>query len=191
MGIDVWEVIEAAASKPFGLMPFYPGPGLGGHCIPVDPIYLSWKTEQTGHEARLIELAAQINSQMPRFVADKVQAALNEHSKPVKGSRVHLIGVAYKRDVSDIRESPALDIIALLEKRGAVITYTDPHVPRLITESGEMESQPLEAAASTDCVVIVADHSAIDYDLLLRLSRLLVDTRNRFPGIKSPKIVRL
>ena len=191
MGIDVWEVIEAAASKPFGFMPFYPGPGLGGHCIPVDPIYLSWKTKQTGHEARLIELAAQINSQMPRFVADKVQAALNEHSKPVKGSRVHLIGVAYKRDVSDIRESPALDIIALLEKRGAVITYTDPHVPRLITESGEMESQPLEAAASTDCVVIVADHSAIDYDLLLRLSRLLVDTRNRFPGIKSPKIVRL
>ena len=191
MGIDVWEVIEAAASKPFGFMPFYPGPGLGGHCIPVDPIYLSWKTKQTGHEARLIELAAQINSQMPRFVADKVQAALNEHSKPVKGSRVHLIGVAYKRDVSDVRESPALDIIALLEKRGAVITYTDPHVPRLITESGEMESQPLEAAASTDCVVIVADHSAIDYDLLLRLSRLLVDTRNRFPGIKSPKIVRL
>ena len=191
MGIDVWEVIEAAASKPFGFMPFYPGPGLGGHCIPVDPIYLSWKTKQTGHEARLIELAAQINSQMPRFVADKVQAAVNEHSKPVKGSRVHLIGVAYKRDVSDIRESPALDIIALLEKRGAVITYTDPHVPRLITESGEMESQPLEAAASTDCVVIVADHSAIDYDLLLRLSRLLVDTRNRFPGIKSPKIVRL
>ena len=114
MGIDVWEVIEAAASKPFGFMPFYPGPGLGGHCIPVDPIYLSWKTKQTGHEARLIELAAQINSQMPRFVADKVQAALNEHSKPVKGSRVHLIGVAYKRDVSDVRESPALDIIPSL-----------------------------------------------------------------------------
>ena len=191
MGIDVWEVIEAAASKPFGFMPFYPGPGLGGHCIPVDPIYLSWKTRQTGHEARLIELAAQINSQMPRFVTDKVQAALNEHGKPVKGSRVHLIGVAYKRDVSDIRESPALDIIALLEKRGAVITYTDPYVPRLPTESGEMESQPLEAAASADCVVIVADHSAIDYDLLLGLSRLIVDTRNRFPGIESPKIVRL
>ena len=191
MGIDVWEVIEAAASKPFGFMPFYPGPGLGGNCIPVDPIYLSWKTKQTGHEARLIELAAQINSQMPRFVADKVQAALNEHSKPVKGSRIHLVGVAYKRDVPDIRESPALDIIALLEKRGATMTYTDPHVPRLLTESGEMESQPLETAASADCVVIVADHSAIDYDLLLRLSRLLVDTRNRFPGIKSPKIVRL
>ena len=191
MGIDVWEVIEAAASKPFGFMPFYPGPGLGGHCIPVDPIYLSWKTKQTGHEARLIELAAQINSQMPRFVADKVQAALNEHSKPVKGSRIHLVGVAYKRDVSDIRESPALDIIALLEKRGATMTYTDPHVPRLLTESGEMQSQPLETVASADCVVIVADHSAIDYDLLLRLSRLVVDTRNRFSGIESPKIVRL
>ena len=191
MGIDVWEVIEAAATKPFGFMPFYPGPGLGGHCIPVDPLYLSWKTKQTGHEARLIELAAQINSQMPRFVADKVQAALNEHSKAVKGSRVHLVGVAYKRDVSDIRESPALDIIASLEKRGATMTYTDPHVPRLLTESGEMESQPLETVASADCVVIVADHSTIDYDLLLRLSNLVVDTRNRFQGIESPKIVRL
>ena len=191
MGIDVWEVIGAAASKPFGFMPFYPGPGLGGHCIPVDPLYLSWKTKQTGHEARLIELAAQINSQMPRFVADKVQAALNEHSKAVKGSRVHLVGVAYKRDVSDIRESPALDIISSLEKRGATMTYTDPHVPRLLTESGEMESQPLETVASADCVVIVADHSTIDYDLLLRLSNLVVDTRNRFPGIESPKIVRL
>ena len=191
MGIDVWEVIEAAGTKPFGFMPFYPGPGLGGHCIPVDPIYLSWKTKQTGHEARLIELAAQINSQMPRFVADKVQAALNEHGKPVKGSRIHLVGVAYKRDVSDIRESPALDIIALLEKRGATMTYTDPHVPRLLTGSGEMQSQPLETVASADCVVIVADHSAIDYDLLLRLSHLVVDTRNHFPGIKSPKIVRL
>ncbi len=191
MGIDVWEVIEAAASKPFGFMPFYPGPGLGGHCIPVDPLYLSWKTKQTGHEARLIELAAQINSQMPRFVADKVQAALNEHSKAVKGSRVHLVGVAYKRDVSDIRESPALDIIASLEKRGATMTYTDPHVPRLLTESGEMESQPLETIASADCVVVVADHSAIDYDLLLKLSHLVVDTRNRFSGIESPKIVRL
>ncbi len=191
MGIDVWEVIEAAGSKPFGFMPFYPGPGLGGHCIPVDPIYLSWKTKQTGHEARLIELAAQINNQMPRFVADKVQAALNERSKPVKGSRVHLLGVAYKRDVSDIRESPALDIIALLEKWGAIISYTDPYVPRLLTESGEMESKPLEAAASADCVVIVADHSTIDYDLLLRLSHLVVDTRNRFAGIKDPKIVRL
>ena len=191
MGIDVWEVIEATGSKPFGFMPFYPGPGLGGHCIPVDPIYLSWKTKQTGHEARLIELAAQINNQMPRFVADKVQAALNERSKPVKGSRVHLLGVAYKRDVSDIRESPALDIIALLEKWGAIISYTDPYVPRLLRESGEMESKPLEAAASADCVVIVADHSTIDYDLLLRLSHLVVDTRNRFAGIKDPKIVRL
>ena len=153
MNIDVWEVIEAAATKPFGFMPFYPGPGLGGHCIPVDPLYLSWKTRQTGHEARLIDLAAQINIQMPRFVVDKVQAALNDRAKPVKGSRIHIVGVAYKRDVSDVRESPALDIIKLLAERGGEVSYTDPLVPRIEIESRVWESQPLDAAAkAADCV---------------------------------------
>ena len=192
MNIDVWEVIEAAATKPFGFMPFYPGPGLGGHCIPVDPIYLSWKTKQTGHEARLIELAAQINSQMPRFVADKVQAALNDCGKPVKGSRIHIVGVAYKRDVSDTRESPALDIIKLLEDRGGIISYTDPFVSRLETDGRVRESVDLlEAAAASDCAVIVADHSSLDYQALLETCPRLVDTRNRYPGVIDAKIVRL
>ena len=192
MNIDVWEVIEAAATKPFGFMPFYPGPGLGGHCIPVDPLYLSWKTKQTGHEARLIDLAAQINVQMPRFVVDKVQAALNDRAKPVKGSRIHIVGVAYKRDVSDVRESPALDIIKLLGERGGEVSYTDPLVPRIEIESRVLESQALDAAAkAADCVVVVADHSSIDYERLLADADLLVDTRNRYKGVTSSKIVRL
>src|ERR1700730_16266747 len=131
MDINVWEVIDAAATKPFGFMPFYPGPGLGGHCIPIDPFYLSWKTKQSGIEARFIELAGYINGHMPHFVVDKVQNALNDHSKALKGSRVHILGVAYKRDIDDVRESPALDIIHLLAKRGAIVTYSDPFVPRL------------------------------------------------------------
>ena len=192
MNIDVWEVIDAAATKPFGFMPFYPGPGLGGHCIPVDPIYLSWKTKQTGHEARLIELAAQINSQMPRFVVDKVQGALNDCGKPVKGSRIHIVGVAYKRDVSDTRESPALDIIKLLEDRGGVISYTDPFVPRFEADGRVRESVDLLAgAAASDCAVIVADHSDLDYSALLQACPRLVDTRNRYPGVADEKIVRL
>src|SRR5262249_39324268 len=131
MGINVWEVIDAAATKPFGFMPFYPGPGLGGHCIPIDPFYLSWKTRQAGIEARFIELAGYINGQMPHFVVDKVQNALNDAAKPVKGSRIHVMGVAYKRDIDDMRESPALDIILLLQRRGALVSYSDPHVPEL------------------------------------------------------------
>ena len=192
MDINVWEVIEAAATKPFGFMPFYPGPGLGGHCIPVDPFYLSWKSKQAGAEARFIELAGQINGQMPLFVAEKVQAALNDRGKPVRGSRVHVLGVAYKRDVDDVRESPALDIIALLEKRGAKITYTDPHVPHLRWDGGSLASQPLEeAAAAADCVVVVTDHSRIDYARLVEVAPLIVDTRNVLKGFKSEKIVRL
>ena len=192
MNIDVWEVIEAAATKPFGFMPFYPGPGLGGHCIPVDPLYLSWKTKQTGHEARLIDLAAQINVQMPRFVVDKVQAALNDRAKPVKGSRIHIVGVAYKRDVSDVRESPALDIIKLLGERGGEVSYTDPLVPRIEIESRVLESQALDVMAkAADCVLVVADHSSIDYERLLADADLLVDTRNRYKGVTSDKIVRL
>src|SRR5260221_1812910 len=131
MGINVWEVIDAAATKPFGFMPFYPGPGLGGHCIPIDPYYLSWKAKQSGIEARFIELAGQINGQMPHFVVDKIQNALNDHSKPLKGSQVHVLGAAYKREIDDVRESPALDIIHLLNRRGAKVTYSDPYVPQL------------------------------------------------------------
>src|SRR5437867_3042926 len=158
MNINVWEVIDAAATKPFGFMPFYPGPGLGGHCIPIDPFYLSWKTKQAGIEARFIELAGYINGQMPLFVVDKVQNALNDHGKPVRGSRIHILGVAYKKDIDDVRESPALDIIQLLERRGAKLTYSDPHVPHLRFDSKELCSDEA-SMAKADCVVIVTDHS--------------------------------
>lgn len=191
MNIDVWEVIDAAATKPFGFMPFYPGPGLGGHCVPVDPYYLSWKTKQTGHEARFIELAGLINGQMPRFVVERIQQALNERKKPVNGSRVHIVGVAYKADVADVRESPALDIIGLLEQLGAEISYTDPLVPTLRIAERTIESSPIETAAATDCAVIVTAHSRIDYAKLVEAAPLIFDTRNRLKGVKNPKIVRL
>jgi UDP-N-acetyl-D-glucosamine dehydrogenase len=192
MGINVWEVIDAAATKPFGFMPFYPGPGLGGHCIPIDPFYLSWKTKQAGIEARFIELAGYINGQMPNFVVDKIQNALNEASKPLKGSHVHVLGIAYKRDIDDIRESPALDIIHLLGKRGSKVTYSDPYVPVLHLEGSDLTSQdPASSAAAADCVVIVTDHKAFNYAELLESAKLIVDTRNAMKGSSSPKIVRL
>jgi UDP-N-acetyl-D-glucosamine dehydrogenase len=191
MGIDVWEVIDAAATKPFGFMPFYPGPGLGGHCIPIDPFYLSWKSKQAGIEARFIELAGYINGQMPHFVADKVQSALNDAGKPVKGSRIHVMGVAYKRDIDDMRESPALDVMLLLKQRGAILSYSDPHVPAIRADGLNLESSPEESAADADCVVIVTDHAAFDYQALVRNSRLVVDTRNALKGFDSNKIVRL
>ncbi len=195
MEINVWEVIEAAATKPFGFMPFYPGPGLGGHCIPIDPFYLSWKTKQAGIEARFIELAGYINGQMPHFVVDKIQNALNDHTKPLKGSRVHVLGVAYKRDIDDVRESPALDIIHLLEKRGAKVTYSDPFVPKLRADGflpHAMEAiDAMEGSAAADCVVIVTDHKAFDYPCIVEASRLIVDTRNALKGHASEKIVRL
>jgi len=195
MEINVWEVIEAAATKPFGFMPFYPGPGLGGHCIPIDPFYLSWKTKQAGIEARFIELAGYINGQMPHFVVDKVQNALNDHSKPLKGSRVHVLGVAYKRDIDDVRESPALDIIHLLEKRGARVSYSDPFVPHLRADgflARDMHAiDALEAAAASDCVVIVTDHKSFDYPCIVEAAPLIVDTRNALKGHASDKIVRL
>jgi UDP-N-acetyl-D-glucosamine dehydrogenase len=187
----VWEVIDAAATKPFGFMPFYPGPGLGGHCIPIDPFYLSWKTRQAGMEARFIELAGYINGQMPHFVADKVQNALNDVGKPVKGSRIHVMGVAYKRDIDDIRESPAVDVMLLLKRRGAVVTYSDPHVPALHVDGLDLKAAPEECAAAADCVVIVTNHSAFDYQALLDRARLVVDTRNALKGFNSNKIVRL
>lgn len=192
MGINVWEVIDAAATKPFGFMPFYPGPGLGGHCIPIDPFYLSWKTKQAGIEARFIELAGYINGQMPHFVIDRIQGALNEHAKPLKGSHVHIMGVAYKRDIDDVRESPALDIILLLEKRGARVTFSDPFVPALRDHGVEMEaSDPARAISEADCVVIVTDHAQFDYGSLVENAQLIVDTRNALKKYRSDKIVRL
>ena len=191
MGIDVWEVIDAAATKPFGFMPFYPGPGLGGHCIPIDPFYLSWKTKQTGIEARFIELAGYINGQMPHFAVDRVRDALNNAGKAVKGSRIHIMGVAYKRNIDDLRESPALDVMLLLRRWGGVITYSDPYVPVLRLDGLNLEASPEDAAAAADCVVIVTDHSSFDYKALVERSRLIVDTRNALKGIVSPKIVRL
>jgi UDP-N-acetyl-D-glucosamine dehydrogenase len=195
ININVWEVIDAAATKPFGFMPFYPGPGLGGHCIPIDPFYLSWKTKQAGIEARFIELAGYINGQMPHFVVDKVQNALNDHTKPLKGSHVHLLGVAYKRDIDDVRESPALDIIHLLGKRGAKVTFSDPWVHKLRADGVvpyAMEAiDPAKGAAEADCVVIVTDHKAFDYPRIIEKARLIVDTRNALKGNKSEKIVRL
>ena len=192
MKIDVWEVIEAAATKPFGFMPFYPGPGLGGHCIPVDPFYLSWKAKMDGAEAHFIELAGRINGAMPHFVAQKVQGALNERNRSVKGSRIHLLGVAYKRDVNDTRESPALDLLVLLERLGARLSYSDPHVPKLSIENLVLESLPvIPACAEADCVVLVTDHSGFDYAAIADRSRLIVDTRNAFHNFRRPHIIRL
>jgi len=191
MGINVWEVIDAAATKPFGYMPFYPGPGLGGHCIPIDPFYLSWKTKQAGIEARFIELAGYINGQMPHFVVDKVQNALNDHSKPVRGSGIHIFGVAYKKNIEDVRESPALDIMMLLKNRGARISYSDPFVPQLQIENLNLMAEPESAAAKADCVVVVTDHSNFDYEALVKSARLIVDTRNSLKEFTSENIVRL
>ena len=191
MGINVWEVIDAAATKPFGFMPFYPGPGLGGHCIPIDPFYLSWKTRQAGIEARFIELAGYINGQMPHFVVDKVQSALNEAAKPVRGSRIHVMGVAYKRDIDDMRESPALDVMLLLQRRGGILSYSDPHVPAVRIDGLDLTACPEETASTADCVVIITDHKAFDYQALVSRAALIVDTRNALKDVNSSKIVRL
>ena len=186
----MWEVIDAAATKPFGFMPFYPGPGLGGHCIPIDPFYLSWKSKQAGIEARFIELAGHVNGQMPHFVVDKIQNALNDQTKPLRGSHVHILGVAYKRDIDDVRESPALDIIHLLNQRGAKVTYSDPFVPSLSIDGIQLEAQD-GVPATADCAVIITDHAAFDYKSLVRDAALIVDTRNALKNIQSDKIVRL
>ncbi|MBI3209002.1 MAG: nucleotide sugar dehydrogenase [Candidatus Solibacter usitatus] len=192
MNINVWEVIDAAATKPFGFMPFYPGPGLGGHCIPIDPFYLSWKTKQAGIEARFIELAGYINGQMPHFVVEKIQNALNDHSKPLRGSHIHVLGVAYKRNIDDMRESPALDIIHVLRKRGAEVSYSDPFVPELAIDDVKLTAQDmLSACSKADCVVVVTDHTGLDYDAVVKSAKLLVDTRNALKKFSSDKIVRL
>ena len=193
MGINVWEVIEAAATKPFGFMPFFPGPGLGGHCIPIDPFYLSWKSKQAGIEARFIELAGYINGQMPQFVVDKIANALNDHAKAVKGSHVHLLGIAYKRDIDDLRESPALDIAHLLQNKGAKVTFSDPYVARDVNHEGIVIEQMEEGAAlkSADCVVVVTDHRKTDYANISKSARLIVDTRNALKAFPGKNIVRL
>ncbi len=186
--IDVWEVVNAAKTKPFGFMPFYPGPGLGGHCIPIDPLYLSWKAKQTGFEPRLIELAGQINAAMPHAVVEKIASALNHHKKPLNGSRVLVAGVAYKRDVNDIRESPALDIMWLLHQRGAEVAYTDPFVPALRPSDWlggrALASEGFDAQTlrKFDCVAVLTDHSSFDWDRIVADARLVVDTRD---AIKS------
>ncbi len=192
MGIDVWEVIDAAATKPFGFMPFYPGPGLGGHCIPIDPFYLSWKSKEAGIEARFIELAGYINGRMPEFVVEKIQNALNDASKPVRGSHIHVLGAAYKRNIDDVRESPALDIILLLRRLGATVTFSDPYVEQIQIDGSCLKAQDMITGIdAADCVVIVTDHSAVDYGAVVERSKLIVDTRNALKGVRSEKIVRL
>jgi UDP-N-acetyl-D-glucosamine dehydrogenase len=192
MGLDIWEVIEAASTKPFGFHPFYPGPGLGGHCIPVDPFYLSWKAKEWDFHTRFIELAGEINTNMPYHVLDSVAKALNQHKKAVNGSRVLVLGVAYKKDIDDLRESPALTIIELLQKEGAQVLYNDPYFPEVGRGRKydlQMKCTPLENLGQYDCVLIVTDHSDYDYERIVRESKLVVDTRKATRGIQSPKIV--
>ena len=194
LGIDVWEVIEAAKTKPYGFMPFYPGPGVGGHCIPIDPIYLSWKARGHGFEARFIDLASHVNSQMPHYVVDKIRDGLNEHKKSLKGSRVLVLGVAYKRDVKDLRESPALEILDILKKKGAVVSYHDPYLPFLKWNGIDLRSVKLdgESLKNSDCVVIATDHSNVDYEFVVENSRLIVDTRNALRKMgKKSNIIKL
>jgi UDP-N-acetyl-D-glucosamine dehydrogenase len=189
LGINVWEVVDAAATKPFGFMPFYPGPGLGGHCIPIDPFYLSWKVKEVGFEARFIELAGHVNGAMPHHVVQKVADALNTHAKAVRGSSVLVLGVSYKRDIDDFRESPAIDVMAELHQKGARLSYHDPYVPRVPAHDwpvGEdISSVPLtpETLAAADCVVILTDHRVFDYAAIVKYARLIVDSRN---AIKTP-----
>ena len=194
LGLDTWEVIQAAATKPFGFMPFYPGPGLGGHCIPVDPHYLSWKLKTLKYNARFITLADEVNSAMPEVIAVMVADALNARKKAVRGSRILICGVTYKRNIDDVRESPALDIIELLQRRGAEVAYSDPHVPTLRFGEQAMRSIPFEDAGRFDCVVITTDHEGVDYAALCARAQLVVDTRNATRAVRAThasKIVSL
>ena len=184
LGLNVWEIVEAAATKPYGFMPFYPGPGLGGHCIPVDPHYLSWKLRTLDYKARFIELASEVNSFMPEYVVTKIMDALNEDRKALNGSRILILGVAYKPDVSDVRESPALDVIHLLLQRGAEIVYHDPFVDSLAHEGIDLEGIALTdtAVSEADCVVVVTNHAAFDYEFIANHAHIIVDTRNAMNG---------
>jgi UDP-N-acetyl-D-glucosamine dehydrogenase len=198
MEIDIWEVIEAAASKPFGYTPFYPGPGLGGHCIPIDPFYLSWKAKEYGFSTRFIQLAGEINTAMPHYVVERIAETLNDRAAAIRGSKILILGVAYKKDVDDVRESPALEIIELLKERGAEVSYSDPYVPRLHRmreyDFSYMSSAPLTEATlrAADVVLIATDHSNVDYQFVVDHSRIVVDTRNATKGITrgSGKVVR-
>jgi UDP-N-acetyl-D-glucosamine dehydrogenase len=189
MAIDVWEVVDAAKTKPFGFMAFYPGPGLGGHCIPIDPFYLSWKAKQSGFDPRFIELAGHINAGMPHYVVDKVAEALNTKRKAINGSKVLIAGVAYKRDIDDMRESPALDVMGLLHARGAQVSYVDPHVPEVHGREwpGRFDLKAVDAGRGSfhqyDCIVIITDHKSFDYDAMVAEADLIVDTRN---ALKTP-----
>ena len=187
MGTNIWNVIDAAKTKPFGFMPFYPGPGLGGHCIPIDPFYLSWKAKTYRADTSFIELADKVNSQMPVYVVDRVADLLNQQGKPLKGSRIMVLGIAYKRDVNDIRESPALDIIGLLTKKGAEISFNDPYVPTFNYLEQHWKSQPLskELLEEQDCVIIATDHSNYDWEFIAKNAKLIFDTRNATKGIRD------
>ena len=193
--IDVWEIIDAANTKPFGFMPFYPGPGLGGHCIPIDPHYLSWKLKSLNYYARFIELAGDINSRMPEYVVERINRALNQRKKSLKGSKILVLGVAYKRDIKDLRESPALDVMELLQIAGAEVEYSDPHVPSIGMDDSEMKSVRLtkKTLQGSDCVAILTDHSAYDYDFIVRNAQLVMDTRNATKNVQKnrEKIVKL
>lgn len=194
MGVDVWEVIEAAKSKPFGFMPFYPGPGLGGHCIPIDPLYLSWKAKLHGFEPRFIELASQVNAAMPEYVVERVGQALNRRGLALKGSRILLLGAAYKPNVGDTRESPALEIFQYLLRKGAQVSYHDPYVPALAVSGRTFRSVPLTPGKirKADCAVVVTDHAKVDYQLVFRHARLLLDTRNALRRFKpTAKVMKL
>jgi UDP-N-acetyl-D-glucosamine dehydrogenase len=185
MGIDIWEVIDAAATKPFGFTPFYPGPGLGGHCIPIDPFYLTWKAREFGVHTRFIELAGEVNRGMPAWVLGKITDALNERGKSVRGAKILILGIAYKKNVDDSRESPSVDLMELLREKGAVLSYSDPHVdpfPHMRRHAFKLASTPLSARtlADHDCVVIATDHDAFDYEMIQAHSRLVVDTRGRY-----------
>jgi UDP-N-acetyl-D-glucosamine dehydrogenase len=194
MDIDIWEVIEAAATKPFGFQAFYPGPGLGGHCIPIDPFYLTWKAKELGHTTRFIELAGEVNAQMPSYVVSRIAEALNHHSLSIRGSRILLLGIAYKKNVDDIRESPAAEIIDLLNGSGAHVVYHDPHVtdfPEMRHHNINMTSMPLteEEISKADAVVIVTDHDQVDYDLVGQNAKLIVDTRNAMERVEDPSAI--
>ena len=193
LDIDVWEVIDAARTKPFGFMPFYPGPGLGGHCIPVDPFYLSWKARQHGFEPRFIELAGQVNGAMPRYVVERIAEALNTRSQALRGARVHILGMAYKANVGDTRESPAIDIADLLQRRGACVSYSDPFVPSVSEGSVSLEATAPATVldAGIDCTVITTAHDGIDYADVARRSPVVVDTRNVLRGVEGTHIFRL
>jgi UDP-N-acetyl-D-glucosamine dehydrogenase len=193
MGIDIWEVIGAAATKPFGFQPFYPGPGLGGHCIPVDPFYLAWKAREYDFALRFIELAGEVNAAMPYHIVDSVAEALNVRRKAMSGSRILVLGVSYKKDIDDLRESPAITIIENLQKRGALVSYNDPYFPKIgkgRKYNLEMECAPLDALNQYDCVLIVSDHSEYDFSKIVSEARLVIDTRNATAGIHSANIVR-